>query len=256
MYTGSSLAAPLHLVDATWPEAAAAMRPETIVLLPIGAIEAHGPHLPLDTDVVIAAEAARRAGLALAASGEQVVIAPPVSYGVSYVGTCFAGTTPLPSETVSSVVSGVLIELARQGPRRLCVVNAHLEPAHVAAIDAAVATARDASGAGIAFPDKRADRWAAMLSDEFRRGMRHAGAYETSLMLAAAPDRVRRELLPKLAPVLIDLPARLRAGARSFAEAGGTDGYFGEPALASVEEGERLFAALADMIRLAIAELE
>jgi len=252
---GAPHPAPLELSALTWLEARAALSPGAVVLLPVGAIEAHGPHLPLDTDVVIATEAARRAAVLLTATGRPVVIAPAVVYGVSYVGTCFPGTLPAPADAVTALVASVLAALADAGPRRLAVVNAHLEPAHVAAVAAGVARAAAATSAGIAFPDKREDRWAATLSAEFRQGARHAGAYETSLMLAARPGAVRRDLLPDLAPVWVDLPARLRAGARTFAEAGGVDGYFGDPAAASAAEGERLFAALARMIATAVAEL-
>lgn len=246
---------PRLLSDLTWPEAQSALGPTTIVLLPVGAIEAHGPHLPLDTDVIIATTAAWRAAVLLTEAGEQVVVAPPVTYSTSLVGACFPGTTPVAADVVTATVVSILTALARWGPRRLAIVNAHLEPAHVAALACAVDDAEQASGAQIAFPDKRRDRWAALLSAEFRNGMRHAGAYETSLMLAANPDRVRRELLSELKPVLIDLPARLRAGATTFFEAGGVDGYFGDPATASASEGERLFTVLADMVATAALEL-
>jgi len=245
-----------QLRDLTWPEAREALAPETVVLLPIGAIEAHGPHLPLDTDVIIAEEAARRAAVRLERRGDRALLAPTVSYGVSEVGACFPGTVPVPPEVIAGQVARILVELARWGPRRLAVVNAHLEPAHVAAVRTGVERAVSVSGAAIAFPDKREPRWAAGLSEEFRRGARHAGGYETSLVLAADPAAVRTYLLPDLAPVWVDLPAKLRAGARTFAEAGGVDGYFGNPAAASAEEGERLFDALAAMIVAALDELD
>jgi creatinine amidohydrolase len=246
----------LELAGLTWPEAQAVLVPDTVVLVPVGAIEAHGPHLPLDTDVIIAREASRRSALLLRSRGRPTILAPPVTYGVSYVGSCFPGTVPVPVAAVTSLLGSVLSELARWGPRRLAIVNAHLEPAHVAALQADVDLARTATGAAIAFPDKRQERWAATLSEDFRRGARHAGSYETSLVLAASPHSVRLDRLRELPPVWVDLPARLRAGARTFAEAGGTEGYFGDPASASAAEGERLFAALAEMIATAVAELD
>jgi len=246
----------LDLADLTWVEARDALSAESVVLLPVGAIEAHGPHLPLDTDVIIAVETARRAAVRMRARGHVAVVAPPISYGVSYVGAPFAGTVPAPSPVVSTLVEHVIAGLARFGPRRFAVVNAHLEPAHVEAIRQGVARATATTGAGIAFPDKREPRWAAALSDEFRRGSRHAGAYETSLVLAAAPEKVRIDLLPSLPPVFVDLPGRLRAGARTFAEAGGNEAYFGDPARATAAEGERLFGALATMIETAVGELD
>ncbi|MDP9473453.1 MAG: creatininase family protein [Chloroflexota bacterium] len=189
MGTENREGAPLDLAHATWIEAGAAMTPGAIVLLPIGAIEAHGPHLPLDTDVIIAVETAHRAAARLSAQGESVILAPAIRYGVSYVGTCFAGTVPAPADVITGLVTAVLSHLAASGPRRLAVVNAHLEPAHVAALQAGVDAAIMGTGARIAFPDKRQDRWAATLSEEFRRGARHAGSYETSLVLAAPPIR-------------------------------------------------------------------
>ncbi len=255
MGTENREGAPLDLAHATWIEAGAAMTPGAIVLLPIGAIEAHGPHLPLDTDVIIAVETARRAAARLSAQGESLILAPAIRYGVSYVGTCFAGTVPAPADVITGLVTAVLSHLAASGPRRLAVVNAHLEPAHVAALQAGVDAAIMGTGAWIAFPDKRQHRWAATLSEEFRRGARHAGSYETSLVLAAAPHQVRTDLLSTLPPVWADLPSRLRDGARTFAEAGGEQGYFGDPAAATAAEGERLFDALVTMIATAVEEL-
>jgi len=199
----------------TWAEAKNALHPDVIVLLPVGAIEAHGPHLPLDTDVVIASTAAWRGACLLAGSGADVLVAPPIVYGTSYVGACFPGTTPVPAEALTVTVTSVLDGLARWGPRRLGIVNAHLEPAHVSALSRAVDAVQESSGARIAFPDKRHERWAALLPEEFQQGMRHAGAYETSLMLAAEPHRVRHDLLPSLPPVLVDLPAGTRANSWS-----------------------------------------
>lgn len=255
MDQSASATASVFLSDLTWVEARHMLTPETVVLLPVGAIEAHGPHLPLDTDVVIAREIARRTAIRMRHRREIAIVAPPICYGVSYVGSSFPGTVPLPARTVAETISSVITGLASAGPRRIVVVNAHLEPAHVEAVTEGVAQAAIATGASIAFPEKREPRWAAHLSEEFRRGARHAGSYETSLMLAADPNRVRRDLLPNLPPVEIDLPARLRAGARTFDEAGGVDAYFGDPARATAEEGERLFEALVSMIETALAEI-
>ena len=256
---------PTNLADLTWPEAAAALQGDTVVLLPIGAIEAHGPHLPLDTDVVIAIEMAKRGAILFAEAGFETVIAPAIVYGTSFVGACFPGTTPVQAETITNSVTSIISHIAAWGPRRFCVVNAHLEPAHVNAIGEALRLIRVASRAErnknladvrVSFPDKRLDPWAALLSEEFRAGMRHAGSYETSLMLAAAPDRVRTDMLPDLPPVWVDLPAQLRAGAKTFAEAGGTDGYFGDPASATAAEGERLFKILSQMILTDVLSLD
>jgi creatinine amidohydrolase len=243
---------PAMLAELTWPEATTALA-DAVVILPAGAIEAHGPHLPLDTDVVIAMENARRAG-ELLAQAHPVVIAPPLSYGVSYVGGCFAGTTPVPPTALSHALSEILVTLLDNGAAAALITNAHLEPAHYEALAEAAERVTGMTQKPVALPDLREPRWAGRLSDEFQQGMRHAGAYETSLMLAVRPDAVRRDMLPHLIPYLIDLPAALRSGARTFADAGGDLGYFGDPSMATAEEGERLFAALAQIAVDALAE--
>ena len=244
----------IELAGLTWQEAEAALQARPVGLLPIGAIEAHGPHLPLDTDVIIAREMARRAAVLLHGDDIPALLLPPVSYGVSFVGTCFGGTSPVDVEGFEDYLASLLHHTAVQGYRALGVCNAHLEPAHVRAIQHAVQRASNLAGVPIAAPDKRESRWAVRLNEEFRRGARHAGGYETSLLLAAAPETVRWNLATTLPPVWIDLPATLRDGAKTFAAAGGDLGYFGEPATATAEEGERLFVALGTMLRDAIME--
>ena len=247
---------PLFLSDLTWVEAREVLDVDCIVLLPVGAIEAHGPHLPLDTDVIIAVETARRAAVRLRARDRSSIVVPAIAYGVSYVGGPFAGTIPAASAIVSTLVEQVIAGVAAFGPRRFAVANAHLEPAHIEAVRQGAERAAVRAGVAVVVPDQREPRWAATLSDEFRRGSRHAGSYETSLVLAAAPHKVRTHLLPALPAVWIDLPGKLRAGARTFADAGGTEAYFGDPARATAAEGERLFDALATMIELSIFELD
>lgn len=256
MTSTESTALPIQLADLMWTEARDALAGGCVALLPVGAIEAHGPHLPLDTDVIIAAEMARRGAMRLRARRVNAVIAPPIVYGVSYVGAPFAGTVPAPPSVVSALVEHVIVGLAAFGTARFAIVNAHLEPAHVEAVRQGVKRAAASTGVEVTFPDKREPRWAATLSEEFRRGSRHAGAYETSLVLAAAPEKVKTKLLPGLPPVMVDLPGRLREGARTFAEAGAMDAYCGDPAKASAAEGERLFEALAVLIETAVEELD
>lgn len=243
---------PSYLAECTWPEASTALD-GAVVFLPVGAIEAHGPHLPLNTDVVIASETAIRA--ARLHSGRAVVL-PEISYGVSFVGTCFPGTTPVPPDALTRMVNEVIVTLLDYGAAAAVIVNAHLEPAHIQALADARERATHATQKPVAFADLRQERWANRLSAEFVAGMRHAGAYETSLMLAARPDVVRRQFLAGLDPVMIDLPAALRSGARTFAEAGGTLGYFGSPRDATAEEGDRLFDVLAAIMIDALGEAE
>src|SRR5207245_1147983 len=81
--------------------------------------------------------------------------------------------------------------LARHGLSLLAVANAHLDPAHLGAIEAAVTQIRRADGARIVFPDVTKKPWAVRLTEEFRSGACHAGQYESSIVLAARPELVR-----------------------------------------------------------------
>ena len=92
----------MRLAELTWPEARDAFAAGAVAILPVGATEAHGPHLPLDTDVHIAIGAADRTAALLAAEGTPALVLPPLAYGVSFVGTSFAGTLPVAVETMTA----------------------------------------------------------------------------------------------------------------------------------------------------------
>ena len=237
-----------ELAKLTWPEARAAFGPDLVVLLPIGSTEPHGPHLPLDTDVTIAVAQSRAAAKELGRLGVKTLVLPALPYGVTYYTDGFEGRVTLRTGTLWHVLDDVVESLEEQGVRRIVFSNAHLEPAHVkvlrgVAMDHAVRTKDKAQ---VLFPDNTRRRWAATLGAEFQSGDCHAGRYETSLVLAADPDGVRGERA-RLAPVAIDLLVKMKAGVRSFLQAGATEAYCGDPASASAAEGRELVAALARM---------
>jgi len=96
-------------------------------------------------------------------------------------------------------------------------------------------------------------RWAEVTHSGAPTSAGQAGSFETSLMMACAADRVReRERISM--PPMDGLAAGLKKGAKSFAEAGGEDAYFGDPTAASAEEGENMFEALAEILALSVAE--
>lgn len=244
-----------ELAAMAWPDVAELARRTNVALIPTGATEAHGPHLPLETDVIIAQGSCRRAAKLLADDGIECAIAPPFYYGVTNFGMPFAGTVSIPVETLTHLVVSVCNSLVAHGFTRLVFSNHHLEPAHFDAIKAGARQVSDSGTARVAVPDVRDERWAKTLTEEFRRGARHAGSYETSLVMAARPELVHEDKRRDLEPVWIDLPDRIREGATTFKEAGSEWAYFGEPAKASVEEGERIFDALARMIATTAKEL-
>jgi creatinine amidohydrolase len=233
---------PRRLAELTTEEVRALIaRPPTAVLVPVGSVEPHGPHLPLGTDTLLSETAALLACDALAAQGVVAVVAPAVAYGVTEFAEGFAGAVSIPAEVVTALLRAIASRLRADGWSRVCLVNNHLEAEHDRAVRAA---AEGLEGVSVASPLTR--RHARTLSDEFRRGDCHAGRYETSLVLAAG-GRVKDEhrTLPS---VDVRLPDAIRAGGRRFREIGMTRAYTGAPAEGTKEEGDALFEKLVAMI--------
>jgi creatinine amidohydrolase len=240
--------------ERTWSEARAALERGAVMILPVGSTEAHGPHLPLATDVIISEEMSTRAAAKLVTRGIEAYVLPAIAYSVTDFSTDFAGTVSIKKETATALLRDICVSLYAQGARLIVIANSHLEPEHIESINAAIAEVQRESGRVVAFPDKRRRRWAERLTEEFRRGDCHAGSYETSLVMAARPDLVRERVRSKLEPVRISIADKIREGARTFTEAGGSQAYFGDPRAASREEGESTYEALSDMIVTAVVE--
>ena len=248
------MSAPRHLGHLTWQQAAAARDAGALVLLPIGSTEAHGPHLPLATDVILSEALAWRSALVLQNSGYQTLIAPALSYAVTEYAAPFAGTVSITPETAIALVADVCLSLQRQGFERVVLINSHLEPAHAETLRAACALVQQKSQKRVAFPDQLEKRWARTLGDEYRRGECHAGSYETSLVMAARPELVREDERRSLAPVPINLAKAMLAGVKDFVAAGAHAAYFGDPASATPAEGEALYARLVEMVVTVVGE--
>jgi creatinine amidohydrolase len=243
-----------RLGEMTWTEVKAARATATLVLLPIGSTEAHGPHLPLATDAILSEELARRAAAALEPNGAEVLVAPTISYALTDYAGEFAGTVSIAADTAARLISDVCCSLLSQGFDRICLVNSHLEPAHVASLRDACGRVETRTGRKVAFPDQTEKRWARTLTDEYKRGACHAGSYETSLMLAARPELVRDGVRSGLPPLPIDLAKAMKEGVRTFGEAGAAQAYFGDPAAATRAEGDDIYARLVAMVVATVRE--
>jgi creatinine amidohydrolase len=232
----------MRLADASWPqvESRAAEGPTTLIL-PLGATEQHGPHLPLGTDSTIAVALAEAA----AAGIDDVVVAPVLPYGSSGEHQDFAGTLSIGAAATELV----LVELGRSATAtfdRLLLINAH--GGNAAAVAAAVELLR-AEGR-----DVRA--WTPRFG-----GDAHAGRTETSLLLALqeTAERGRTDLLLGAvwstavrgndAP-LAELIGRLRAeGVRAVSP----NGVLGDATGASAAEGRALLGAAVEDLRQTLA---
>jgi creatinine amidohydrolase len=223
----------MRLAELTSPQLEKLVDP--VALWPVGAIEPHGPHAPLGTDTLISVGMCERAAARL----QDAVVLPPLPFGVTRYGAAFAGAIGISEQTLRAMVLDVAESVAANGFRRLVIVNNHFEPEQVATLRAA------ADEAGALYLDLVRRRNAQRLTDEFRRGSCHAGRYETSLVLADAPDLVETTQLP---PTEVDMPAAIAAGRTDFLAMGMDRAYCGAPAEATAEEGRATFETLTDML--------
>lgn len=199
----------LHMAELTWPEWQAAIARGATVILPVGATEQHGPHLPLNVDVVLPTGVAER--VAAETGG---VVAPAIPYGNrsqprSGGGQHFPGTTSLRAHTLSLVLRDVIHDLGLHGVRRLVVMNGHFENAWpvVEGLDLGLQELRRD---GIAdMQALRLEYWdfveRATLDRLFPEGfpgteLEHASLLETSLMLLLRPDLVQMDRVPDDGP--------------------------------------------------------
>lgn len=244
------------LDEMTWEEVRDLDRSRTVAILPLGAIEAHGPHLPLSTDVIIAVAMARSGAQRLVKAGYEALLLPPLSYTAAPFASAFPGTLSVDSAAVRAILEGVAHDLGSQGFAALALASAHLDPSHVGMLRDAVRALRNGPSAPIPviFPDITRRTLAARLTDEFRSGACHAGRFETSIVMAERPELVVEEVRAALPPVPRSLTVAIAEGLGSFEEAGGTRAYFGAPAEASAEEGRASVATLGSLLYEAVLE--
>ena len=242
----------MRLLEQPYPRMGGSASPCCLALLPAGAVEAHGPHLPLGTDVVIAEAMAEEGAKRLAAQGWEPVILPPITYTAAPFAAEFPGTISVSPETVTALVVDIARALTRQQVRALLIANAHFDPAHIGALYAALEKAQAEELIPIVFPDVTRKPWALRLSEEFKSGACHAGQYEGSIVLAARPELVDEAARATLAPNMRSLAVAIREGKGTFHEAGGPLAYFGDPRAASAEEGRRTIETLGEILAEAV----
>jgi creatinine amidohydrolase len=217
----------------------------TVLLLPLGATEPHGPHAPLETDTLISLGICERAAERLANDPEvRALVLPPLPYGVTRYGAAFPGGISIGGATLRALVVEITESLAAQGFLRIVLVNSHFEPEQVHTLREAVAELAPA----VRLLDLTRRQNAERLTDEFRSGSCHAGRYETSLVLADRPGLVRQERMAALESKMIDMPAAIAAGQTDFIAMGMDRAYCGAPAEASAEEGEGTFETLTELL--------
>ena len=244
----------LMLGDAlSWPEVRDRLALGVIPLLPFGAHEQHGPHLPLATDTIMAAGLARLIGDALDGSARSLVL-PAVSYGQTTDNDEFPGTLTLSFDTVRAITRDLATSLARSGARALVVINGDFgnqAPLRIAAREFAALPILVVNYPGLAQACAEV-----CTSEPAGFGLRHADEFETSIMLELAPETVD---MTKAAAEYPSYPATFpdrQIGLNQLSRSG----VFGDPSVASAQKGRALLDRLTEsavaLIRAFVADLD
>jgi creatinine amidohydrolase len=234
--------------DLTMPGFEALQQKTRTVILPLGSLEEHGPHLPLGTDTFHALEVARRV-----AALRPVVVAPPLFYGICRSTREHPGTVSISGDALRAMLLSVGREFYRTGWHNLVFISGHAGGTHMSAIIEA------GEGLLAELPEIRVA--VVNLLEVLREvlgekpelvhtpGDSHAGEVETAIMMAAYPDLVRGtapEEWPRFPKyVLVRDKRRYWPG-----------GVWGNPAPATAAQGEAILAAEADRLSKVINELE
>lgn len=246
-------APPAALQLMTQAQAELALRQAALAVLPVGAVEAHGNHLPLGTDNLLAERLAQRY---VAALPQAAVLLPTLPFGPMWSTERFPGSLPIGRATLVAVLTDLARALSRQGVRVLAVVNGHY--GNREAIAEAARTLHDDGLCLLGFTYPGIDAAAARVRETpvARAGYMHACEIETSFMLALAPEHVALANAAPNYPTFPDgfdvLPERWDAFTSSP--------VLGDPTAARAEKGEAILAAvLARMVALtgsALARLQ
>ncbi|MDO5289996.1 MAG: creatininase family protein [Pseudomonadota bacterium] len=230
----------------------------TVVVLPTGATEQHGPHLPCAVDSVIAAGVIGHA-LARLPDNVPAFAMAPVTYGKSDEHLHFPGTVTLSGPTLLATMQEIGESVYRTGFRKLLIVNGHGGQPQV--MEMAARELRLRHGDYIVVPGFtwRVPHIASQfLSEQEKKLAMHAGHAETALMLALAPDTVRMDRavanMPTPFPSQMLSPDGRPACAWAARDFGPT-GVIGDPRPATAEQGHAILASLADSWAQAITEL-
>jgi len=248
--------------ELTWPEAEARFKQVDVALLPVGAVEQHGPHLPLDTDAYDADFLCRR--VAEACSTPKPLVLPLIAYGVSYHHDDFVGTFSVNPETQARLVYEIGMSAARCGVTKLVIINGHGGNAPALHLAAQMIN-RDAHIFTCVDTGETSDTDVGQLVDT--QNDVHAGEIETSTTLANRPHLVKQQyavrMVPRFSSRYLDFTSKRSVGWYAYTKRLSESGVMGDATKASAAKGEqiwevmtqRLVELVEDLKRLSLDEI-
>jgi creatinine amidohydrolase len=229
----------MEVASATWKECEELLKKVKVAILPVGSVEEHGYHLPLNTDTITAYEISL-----LAAQKKSALVLPPVTYGICRTTSGFPGTITLSFDTMRGIIEDILEGLVDQGVEKIILLCGHWGSSHLTALREAVRTIkqRKTEVKILLIPlSCLLDDEAKSLLEAEKEGACHAGEMETSLMLALKPNLVKMDKAegehPKLPKFTVEISGRkwMRTGV-----------IMGEPQLATKEKGEVILRCIVE----------
>ncbi len=243
------------LGEMTWPEAGNRFKEVDVALLPVGSIEQHGPHLPLDTDAFDAEYLAR--AVAMRCSDPKPVVLPLIPYGVSYHHEDFSGTISVSNETLSQLVYEIGLSAAKHGVTKLVIINGHggNDPAlnyaaqkinRDARIFACVDTGETSEVDVYSMVDTPNDV--------------HAGEIETSTSLALRADLVKMDRavkhVPRFSSGYLDFTSKRAISWYAFTNRISDSGIMGDPTKATAEKGKKIWEVMIQHLAAFVEQLK
>jgi creatinine amidohydrolase len=234
-------------------------RQDAIVLVPVGSLEQHGPHLPVEVDSRLGEEVAHRTARAIDARGQRAVVLPMLWTGISEHHMSFGGTITLDLPAFAAVIEGICKSLVRHGFKRIVLLNSH------GGNDNALRTLADELTPKLGVPILQTTYWLAAADEigailDTQRNVGHACEAETAMMMAVRPELVANDRIAMAkANKTPDAEDIVGPGVYSWRtlSAMAATGVVGNPEAASAEKGKKLLDAIARVLgeKLTNAEL-
>lgn len=239
------------------PQVSDMLSSTSVLVLPVGAIEQHGPHLPLNTDLVVA-DAVARAAVGRVGDTLDCWLLPSLAVSKSNEHAWSAGTLWLSARTLLSVLEDIGRSVATTPARKLVFVNGHGGNSSLLAVANRELRLKYGLQTFLAHPHMPADQGGTSASAELGMGV-HGGDDETSVMLHLRPDLVDMSLAVRRVPEKLATNKHVRfGGSVSFGWLSNdfhADGHIGDPTRATAERGRVLFDGAVDNLCAALGEI-